>query len=131
MDLIPLADRVLIQPDTPASVSAGGLHLIEDWPDEVSGKVVSVGRTRHPRKDEAFELADEIGMWNTVSAKKSDDTLKRAAQLLRDLTGREPEVAVGDRVLFSRASGQEIHIDDTRYFVMREADLIAILEAGE
>src|SRR5690606_38005742 len=58
--LRPLGDRILIQPDQVKTQTESGLHLVEDWPDEVSGIVVAVGKPRHPRKDEAFQLADEL-----------------------------------------------------------------------
>ena len=53
-----------------------------------------------------------------------------AAQLLRELTGREPEVSVGDAVIFSWNVGQEIWIADgeERYLLMREADILAVIE---
>ena len=121
-DLIPLGDRVLIKPDVVKTTTDSGLHLVEHWPDEVSGVVVAIGRPAHPRKAEAFALADEL-TWHHEA-----DATYRAAQLLRELTGRKPVVAVGDRVIFSRVAGQDIQIDDTRYVLMREADLLAVLE---
>jgi co-chaperonin GroES (HSP10) len=50
--------------------------------------------------------------------------------LLRDLVRKEPSVKVGDTVLFSWASGQEITVDDGKetYLLMRESDLLAVLE---
>jgi len=125
MDLIPLGDRVLIKPDVVKTTTDSGLHLVEHWPDEVSGVVVAIGRPAHPRKAEAFAMAE------TLEQDVSPHFLPcvgAAAQLLRDLTGREPVVAVGDRVIFSRVAGQDIQIDDTRYVLMREADLLAVLE---
>ncbi len=89
-DLVPLGDRVLIAPDPVVTRTKSGLELIEHWPDEVTGRVVAIGRQIAPR--------------------------------------RAPEVAVGDRVLFGRGAGQDVTIGETRYFVMRELDLIAKLE---
>lgn len=43
MSLIPLADRVLIKPDPVVHETASGLQLVEDWPQETSGVVQSVG----------------------------------------------------------------------------------------
>jgi co-chaperonin GroES (HSP10) len=130
LDLVPLGDRVLIRPDTPKAQTDSGLHLVEHWPDEVSGVVVAVGRPKHPRKDEAFELAEMLDCDDCPSS-GGRCLYCDAAQLLRELTGREPAVAIGDRVLFSRAAGQDVSIDETRYVLMREADLLAVLEAHE
>lgn len=39
----PLADRVLVRPDPVVSETQSGLALVEDWPQETSGVVVSLG----------------------------------------------------------------------------------------
>ena len=42
---------------------------------------------------------------------------------------RQPlDVKVGDRVLFAKYSGTEIKHDGTKYLIMRESDILAILE---
>ena len=123
MNLNPLPGKVLILPDPTERTTESGLLVVEHWPMEVSGKVVAVGASKHPRKDEAFALADELGCPGPVE--------ERAAQLLRELTGREPEVSVGDRVVFGLSAGQEIRIDETRYFLMNETDLLAVVSAED
>lgn len=42
---------------------------------------------------------------------------------------RKPEVKVGDKVLFGKYAGTEIKIDDEDFLVMREDDVVAVLEA--
>lgn len=39
-----------------------------------------------------------------------------------------PDLSIGDHVVFSWASGQDVVIDGERYLVMREADVLAVLE---
>ncbi len=39
----------------------------------------------------------------------------------------EPEVKKGDRVLFGKYAGNEISIDDAKYLVMKEDEILAIL----
>ncbi|MDH5627382.1 MAG: hypothetical protein OEY69_03715 [Candidatus Krumholzibacteria bacterium] len=39
----------------------------------------------------------------------------------------EPEVKKGDRVLFAKYAGNEISIDDAKYLVMKEDEILAIL----
>ena len=39
-----------------------------------------------------------------------------------------PDVKIGDNVLFSRYSGSEIKIDGTEHLVMKEDDLLGIIE---
>jgi len=41
---------------------------------------------------------------------------------------REPEVKKGDKVLFGKYAGTEVKIDDEEYLVMREDDVVAVLE---
>ncbi|PSQ94447.1 MAG: co-chaperone GroES [Proteobacteria bacterium SW_6_67_9] len=41
---------------------------------------------------------------------------------------REPEVKNGDKVLFGKYAGTEVKIDDEEYLVMREDDVVAVLE---
>lgn len=121
--LVPLADRVLIQPDEPPTQTDSGLYLSEHKKPEQTGVVVAVGGAKHPRKDDACALADTLEALNLSAASE-------AAHLLRDLTGREPDVAVGDRVIFSWQSGQELWVNDgeTRYLLMRERDILAVVE---
>ena len=42
---------------------------------------------------------------------------------------RELDVKVGDKVLFGKYAGSEIKIDDEDYLVMREDDVVAVLES--
>ena len=41
---------------------------------------------------------------------------------------RPLEVKVGDKVLFGKYAGNEIKLDNTDYLVLREDDVIAVLE---
>jgi chaperonin GroES len=40
----------------------------------------------------------------------------------------EMEVAVGDTVVFAKYSGTEIKLDDTKYLILGEKDILAVLE---
>jgi len=48
----------------------------------------------------------------------------------RDKDGKiiTPEVKAGDRVLFSKYSGTEVKIDDDEHLIMREDDILAIVD---
>jgi chaperonin GroES len=41
---------------------------------------------------------------------------------------RKPSVKAGDKVLFGKYSGTEFKIDGTEYLIMREDDLMAVIE---
>ena len=38
------------------------------------------------------------------------------------------EVKTGDKILFGKYSGSEVKLDDTEYLILREEDVLAILE---
>ena len=40
----------------------------------------------------------------------------------------ELEVKVGDRVIFSKYAGTEVEVDDKEYLILRESDVLAIVE---
>jgi chaperonin GroES len=48
----------------------------------------------------------------------------------RDETGKlQPlDVKAGDRVLFGKWSGTEVRIDDEEYLIMKESDILGIIE---
>jgi chaperonin GroES len=49
-------------------------------------------------------------------------------KLLKDGTRAKMDVKVGDKVLFSRYSPSEVKIDGKEYLVVKEEDVLAILE---
>ena len=42
-----------------------------------------------------------------------------------------PDVKAGDTVLFGKYAGQEITLDGTEYFIMREDDILGVIEEGK
>ena len=50
-------------------------------------------------------------------------------QRLEDGSSRPPQVAEGDRVLFGKYSGDEIKLDDETHMILREAEILAVLDA--
>jgi len=45
-----------------------------------------------------------------------------------DGTLREPQVKAGDRVLFGKYTGDEIKLDGVEHLIVRESDILAIVE---
>ncbi len=41
------------------------------------------------------------------------------------------DVKAGDKVLFGKYSGQEIKLDGTEYFIMREDEVLGVIEEGK
>jgi len=51
---------------------------------------------------------------------------------MQDDGKRSPmDVKTGDRILFGKYSGTEIKIDDQDYTIMREEEILAVLESGK
>lgn len=132
-----LGDRVLIRPDEEPNapevldsglVTARSLQAAVGGHDTVTsvtrGSVVAVGQPRHPLREVAVDLATRL---ERSTAYWPDGLVKDAAQLLRDLTGREPAVKPGDDVLFAAQSGQDVTIAENRYIILREHELLAVI----
>lgn len=51
-----------------------------------------------------------------------------SGKLLDDGTRVEPEVKVGDKVIYSKFAGNEIEQDDETYLIMRQDDILAVID---
>ena len=100
--LTPLTDRILIAPETLSDTTDSGRVMVRDYTPENTGTVVAV-------PERCGHLCPECGC----------------------KVFKTPSVKVGDTVLFGYDAGQEIRIDDTRYLLIRDADLIAVLTPEE
>jgi chaperonin GroES len=49
-------------------------------------------------------------------------------KVLEDGSVRKLDVKAGDKVLFSKYSGNEVKIDGEEHLIMREEDLLAVIE---
>lgn len=127
MHLRPLHDRVLIKPEKNPEQTESGLWLSEHKKPEQTGTVVAVGACEHPRRAEAECMAQAV---ETVTTEFMSGAaiLHQAAALLRGLTPAAPLVKEGDYVVFGWNVGQEIRIDDDTYLLMRETDILCVLE---
>ena len=50
-----------------------------------------------------------------------------SGKLLENGERAKPEVAVGDKILFSKYSGNDVKVDEKDYLIIRESDILAIL----
>lgn len=130
MTLKPIGDHILIKPLANPEQTESGLHLVEHYKPETQGEVIAVGPCAHPRKDEIEKLAAELQEQSDLQMEPGyyGNLFGCAAERLRELVAREPEVKVGDHVLFSWNVGQEILINEERYLLLHESDITAILE---
>ena len=49
-------------------------------------------------------------------------------KVMEDGKVRALDIKAGDRILFGKYSGSEVKIDDKEYLILREEDVLAILE---
>jgi chaperonin GroES len=54
-----------------------------------------------------------------------------AGKVKDDGTRQRPDVKAGDLILFGKYSGQEIKLDDEEYLIMREEEVLGVLEGGD
>lgn len=100
--IAPLADRILIKPDTPSDQTESGLTMVRDYVPENMGTVVAI-------PSRCSTHCPECG----------------------SKVFTPPSVKVGDTVLFGYDAGQELKLDDERYLLIRDTDLIAVLSTEE
>jgi chaperonin GroES len=75
--------------------------------------------------------ASGIVLPETAKEKPMEGKILAVGPGARDDNGeRQPlDVKVGDRVLFAKYAGTEVKHDGTRYLIMRESDLLAIVQS--
>jgi len=49
-------------------------------------------------------------------------------RLLENGTRVQPEVKVGDRVIFAKYGGTEVKVDDVEYLILKEENILAVRE---
>ena len=54
-----------------------------------------------------------------------------AGKIRDDGARQPPDVKAGDRILFGKYSGQEIRLDGEDYLIVREDEVLAVVEDGE
>ena len=95
LNLKPLADRLVVEPNESEEVTASGIVLPETAKEKPQkGTVLAVGPGRR----------DENG--------------KRIAM----------DVKEGDTVLYAKYGGTEVKIEDKKYLIMKENDVLAIVD---
>jgi chaperonin GroES len=69
---------------------------------------------------------------DTAKEKPQEGEVIAVGPGVRDDQGKlhAPDVKVGDRVIFGKWSGSEIKIDGAEFLVMKESDIIGVLESA-
>ncbi len=83
------------------------------------------------RIDSEEKTAGGIIIPDTVKEKPSEGIIASVGAGARDENGKHitPDVKTGDRVLFGKWSGTEIKIGNEDLLIMKESDIMGIIEA--
>ena len=84
------------------------------------------------RLEEGDEQVGAIIIPDTAKEKPQQGKVIAAGtgKLKDDGTRQLPDVKAGDRILFGKYSGQEIKLDGEEYLIMREDEVLAVVENG-
>lgn len=127
-----LGDRVLVAlpPREEEIVSAGGIVLVKD-PDRfhtpTRGIVVALGD-----KADVVSLADVVErITDTFDGALTPPEVSDLVDDLKRLRPAPFDVECGDMVIFPRSAGDQIHDGGVDYVVLRESEIIGIVEPKE
>jgi chaperonin GroES len=83
------------------------------------------------RVEEERKTASGIVIPDTAAEKPDQGEVLAigTGKVLEDGSVRKLDVKVGDRVLFGKYSGQTVKVDGNEVLVMREEDIMGVLEA--
>lgn len=81
-----------------------------------------------PQEQEAM-TASGLVLPETAKEKPQQGTVTAAGPGARDKDGNRiaMDVAVGDVVLYAKYAGTEIKIDSTKYLILKESDVLALV----
>ena len=148
----PLHDRVVVRRITAEEKTAGGI-IIPDTAKEKpqEGEVVAVGpgarneqgqivaldvkagdRVLVKRVEEESKTKGGIIIPDTAKEKPQEGEVLAVGPGARDEQGKriEPDVKVGDRILFGKWSGTEVKIDGSDLIIMKESDILGVVDAA-
>ena len=84
------------------------------------------------RVEQESKTAGGIIIPDTAKEKPQEGEVVAVGSGVRDESGKvQPlDVKAGDRVLFGKWSGTEVKIDGVDYLIMKESDLLGVLESA-
>jgi chaperonin GroES len=85
------------------------------------------------RLDEGEQKVGGIIIPDTAKEKPQQGKVIAAGtgKIRDDGTRQPPDVKAGDLILFGKYSGQEIRLDGEDYLIVREDEVLGIIEAGD
>ena len=84
------------------------------------------------RVEQEAKTAGGIIIPDTAKEKPMESEVIAVGPGSRDETGKlQPlDVKAGDRVLFGKWSGTEVRLDNEEYIIMKESDIMGVIEGG-
>jgi chaperonin GroES len=81
------------------------------------------------RLDQSTKTASGIVIPESAAEKPDQGEVLAVGPGTRDSDGKriEPDLKVGERVLFGKYSGQQVKVDGTDLLVLREEDIVAVV----
>ncbi len=129
MSVTPLHDRVLIKPIVPP---LSDLIAVPDghYEPEQMGEVIALGDGIESRRTAVHRAINAVieRIQAAFPASTTSDAARRFLQDQRDDYRPDHVCHVGDVVCFSPKHGQELQIDGESYLMLREDDLLAVIE---
>jgi chaperonin GroES len=85
------------------------------------------------RLEEGEQQVGRIIIPDTAKEKPQQGTVIAAGtgKVKDDGTRQRPDVKAGDRILFGKYSGQEITLDGEDYLIMREDEVLGVIEGAD
>lgn len=129
-------DRVLVAlpPREDEIVSAGGIVLVKDhdrFYTPTRGTVVALGeKTGTVDLDDVVMALVDCGCDSDASCKQ-DGYQRLLIDAVRALYPARFDVECGDMVIFPRSAGEQIHDDGIEYVILRESEIIGVVEPKE
>lgn len=126
MKLKVTGERVAIKPDELPEMNSEGT-LFTPWARKRStmmGTVVAVGDGPH-----YLQMAVEKALKAAADAVEGfqPEVYDRVANLVDEYVAPDHSVRVGDRVIFSPESGEEVICERSLYVFMKETDILAVV----
>lgn len=119
LKLRPLSNRLVLDVDAPKTLSEEGIHIPSTAQEEPQiGTVLAAG----PGKVSEFPV---------VQASSKDEIEDQSATFGAEFKRMPMTVRQGDRVLFGKYTGTKVQIDRDEFLVIRETDVLAVLERKE
>jgi chaperonin GroES len=84
------------------------------------------------RVEEEEKTKGGIIIPDTAKEKPQEGEVLAVGPGARDEAGKriEPDVKVGDRILFGKWSGSEVRIDGEDLLIMKESDILGVVDGG-